>query len=136
MRKHMWILTAAVLLFAGTNDMYGAGKSTKSGKNGTGGKASEAAIILPGMIHNISFHSQVVLTGGTLGYAESRSFGTGARPMSYGKIYIYGLTRTQGNVWTGIVYPTNRTIQHRGVDYPCCALSSEMAQRINALQMP
>lgn len=126
MKNHRCILAAALLPFAGISGIYGAEENGKF----------EKPIILPGMIHNIRFHSQVVLTGGTLGYAESSSFGTGAVPTSYGEIYIYGLILPQGNVWIGIVYPTNRTIPHRGVNYPCCALSSEMAQRINALKTP
>lgn len=126
--KCTWICFAALLL-AGT-----AGALDLKQQKTADTTQSTSPIILPGMIHNISFHSQVVLTNGTLGYAESNAFGTGARPTSYGKIYIYGLCLPQGNVWTGIVYPTNRTIPHRGANYPCCALSAATAQRIDALQ--
>ena len=132
--KRIWICAAALLLAGTAGALDSSELKQKKSAGTTTQKKDTQPIILPGMIHNISFHSQIVLTNGTLGYAQSNAFGTGARPTSYGKIFIYGLTLTQGNVWTGIVYPTNRTIPYRGENYPCCALSAATAQRIDALQ--
>ncbi len=93
--------------------------------------AEKEIIYLPGMPHRITFRSTAILENGTLGYAESKTFGTGAFPTQFGLIYIYGLYLPQGNLWIGVVYPTTRTVRHRHRIFPCYTPSKRMAERIN-----
>ena len=91
-------------------------------------------IILPTYPHNISFLSLGMITSGSLGIATSAPSDNADGPLvnHYGRIYIYGVNVPQNAEWTGIIYPTGKTIFFNGVSYPCYATTQATAKQIAA----
>lgn len=97
---------------------------------------NSSPIILPTFPHNINFFSLGMITSGSLGVATSAGDNNADGPMvnHYGRIYLYGVSTPQGGDWTGIVYPTTKTIIFNGITYPCYATSQAVANQISSNQ--
>jgi hypothetical protein len=66
---------------------------------------------------------------GTIGWASSEE--SDEHVQQFGKIYIHGLSITEGNEWVGTVYLTNKNKSDRYETCPCYALDAATAEKID-----